>query len=214
MTGGMINDQPFTSSEDVSFGDVYDPAIGFRVGAELPVNDNWALVGGLGYNRFIGNRVSLGSISEQGLEGLVNSQSLTGVMSDLEQYSFDAGVHYNLPDFELSDGTDMLPYIEGRLGAAYIPEIAFENARLGQQVFNGGVIPLYKDSWVPKADVRLGVDIPLEKDFTLSVETGLQYSGALSSDNSYFGPGVPLAGTNNNSERWSVPLHIKFGAKF
>jgi len=195
-----------TESAVIRFEDVYSPSLGLRAGFTRPFNDRWALVGGGQYQRFNGSQTSLGR---------VNGAALTGRMDDFTQLGIDAGLEYNWPQIDMGALENVSPYIQGRAGVSHISPIRLRGAMLGNAPINDGIIPMYRSSIVPTADVILGLDIPLANDnLSLGLETGVSLSGALRSDSGYFGPGVPLAGTNNSATRMNVPFRMKLETQF
>jgi|GEM_PF-2922151 len=205
ITGGMINDVPLTDSADVAFDDVYDAGLGISAGIDYPLSDSLSVVGGLSYQSFSGNAASLGTI---------DGEQLRGTMDDMKRLNADAGMKYKLPEQTVGERLPVRPYVEGRAGVAHTSAIGLRNAQLGQNPENSGNIGLYKDSISPTVTGKIGVEIPVNDNFDMAVEAGISRTGALKSDDSYFGPGVPLAGTNNAKSTTDAAVGVKVRSKF
>ena len=106
------------------------------------------------------------------------------------------------------------PYVEAKVGASKVKDIDLENAMYGGAVENGGTIGLYEGGWVPTAAGMIGVEAPIFKRATLGVETGIRYTGRLDSDTSYLNGGHPLAGVNNGSDSYTVPVMLRGRYRF
>jgi len=92
--------------------------------------------------------------------------------------------------------------------------IALRNAQMADAPVNAGNVGLYKDSLSPTIAGKIGVDVPINDNLDLAVEAGIRRTGALRSDDSYFGPGVPLAGTNNASDTTEASVGVNLRSKF
>lgn len=58
------------------------------------------------------------------------------------------------------------------------------------------------------------MEIPVNDNLDMAVEAGVSRTGALRSDDSYFGPGLPLAGTNNAESTTETSIGVKVRSKF
>jgi len=201
----MINDIALTQSENVGFDDAFDAGIGVSGGVAYPLSETLSVVGGASLQSFGGNAVSLGS---------VDGEAMTGTLSDMQRLNVDAGLQYSLPAQTVGQGLALRPYIEGRAGVAHTSGIALDNAQMSGRPVNGGEVGLYKDSWSPTASAIIGAEIPVNDNVDVAVEGQIRRTGALKSDDSYFGPGDPLAGTNNAKHTTDLSVGVKLRSTF
>jgi hypothetical protein len=208
ITGDRIND-PFpgavVASDVTSMKDAFDPGMRYELGGSYALNPNRKLTLMGSYAKAEGEEVNLGTI---------NGDALTGNITDYERYGVEAGLRQYFTPKRAPLVKALRPYVEGRLGAAKVKDVNIENAELGGAAYSGGTAPFYKGGWVPTAAGLVGVEAPVFKRATLGLETGLRYTGTLDTDTSVFGPGVPLAGTNNGSDSWTVPVMLRGRYRF
>lgn len=206
LTGSQTNALPgVVSAGDQSMKDVYDPGMRYELGASYALSPNRKLTLMGSYAEAEGEQVNLGTIA---------GNTLAGRMGDYERYGIEAGLRQYFMPQRAPIVKSLRPYVEAKLGAAKVKDIALENATLGGAVFNGGTAALYEGGWVATGAGMVGVEAPIFKRATLGVETGLRYTGAPKSDNSVFGPGVALAGSNNGASSWTVPVMLRGRYRF
>ncbi len=202
---------PTTALQDVKMSDAY--AVGYRaeLGGSYALNPNRKLSLQGTYSQFDGNEVSWG---QQGLN------TLRGTMSDYKSYGIEAGIRqYAMPTrFPLLKS--VRPYVEGKMGVAYIDDIRMENINeVGgpPNVNTPANLAFYRASWVPTASGLIGIETPVFNRFTMGLETGIRYSGTQRTDTTDTGtPGfnARYSGANNGGDRWSVPLTIRGRYRF
>lgn len=205
ITGDGINDIPLTESDNVGFDDAYEPDLGFSAGITYPLSDTLSVVGSAGYQSFSGQDVSLGT---------VDGEALTGRLEDMDRLTLDGGLQYRLPQQTLPNGMALNPYVEGRAGISHSSAIALKGARQSGAPVNEGNIGLYKDSTAPLASAVIGVEIPVNDNLDVAIEGKVTRSGALRSDDDYFEPGKPLAGTNNAESVTDMSVGVKLRSTF
>lgn len=207
ITGDKINVLPgvVTTSTKQSMKDAYDPGMRYELGGSYALNPNRKLTLMGSYAQADGERVNLGTIG---------ANTLTGDMDDYERYGVEAGLRQYFRIRRAPIVKSVRPYVEGKLGASKVKSIGLTNATLGGAAFNGGNVALYRGGWVPTAAGMVGLETPLTKRSTIGVETGIRYTGVMRTDKTDLGPGVPLAGTNNGTENWSVPIMLRGRYRF
>lgn len=205
VTGDRINNIPGVVGNNESFGSAFDDGVRYELGGSYALSPNRkvTLIGH--YANADGNDVTLGT---------VNGAALSGTLSDYERYGVEAGLRQYFRPRAVPIVKGLRPYVEGRLGATNVDDISLNNATLGAAAFNGGTAAFYEGGWVPTAAGLVGVEAPIFNRATLGLETGLRYTGTLDTDTSDFGPGVPLAGTNNGSSNWTVPVMLRGRYRF
>lgn len=201
---------PLTTLQDVKMSDAY--AVGYRaeLGGSYALNPNRKLTLQGTYSQFNGNEVAWG---QQG------GGSLRGTMSDYKSYGIEAGIRQYARPKRFPILKSVRPYIEGKMGVAYVDDIRLENIN---QV--GGVphlstpasLAFYQASWVPTASGLIGIETPVFDRFTMGLETGIRYSGTQGTDTTDTGGGfnARYSGANNGGDRWSVPLTIRGRYRF
>lgn len=211
VTGDQTNDfsvvpgVTVVPNNNISMNDVYGTGMRYELGGSYALNPNRKVTLMGSYAKASGDDVNLGS---------VNGQDLTGELSDYERYGIEAGLRQYFAPSAAPVVRSLRPYVEGRLGAAKVEDIALENATLGGAAYNGGTAAFYEGGWVPTAAGLVGVEAPVFKRATLGLETGLRYTGTVQTDTSDFGPGTPLAGSNNGGSSWSIPLMLRGRYRF
>lgn len=150
--------------------------------------------------------------------GFLNGQQATMEFSDYNSYGGELGLRQYFRPTSRHAGLvkNLRPYVEGKVGGAYVESIQVENATLGgqQAVGMGRGSNVTQGGWVPTAAGMFGVETPLFKHTTLGVETGIRYTGKLSADDTFFGGANPLAGFNEGSGSWSVPVTVRGRYRF
>jgi hypothetical protein len=192
-----------TALTSITMDDAFDRGRRLEIGGSYAMNPN-RKVSLTGYNTSAnGNRVALG---QQG------ANVVAGDVSDYDAYGLEVGLRqYALP-VKAPLIKSVRPYVEARLGAAHVDDIALTN------VTRGGVsaanIGLYDSSWVPTGAGLIGLETPVFNRFTMGVETGIRYDGKLKSDESSLAPGTAFAGANSDGARWSVPVTLRGRYRF
>jgi len=196
---------PTTTINDVSMNDSYDMGYRAELGGSYAVNPNRKITVQGFYAQADGNDVAWGT---------QDAAVLRGQMSDYKSYGIEAGVRQYFPPNAI-----MRPYIEGKLGAAYLDDVRLENIRevVPTDPRTPTSLGLYESGWVPTAAGLIGIETPVFNRFTMGVETGIRYVGKPNSDQTDFVPGTFNArynGANNGGDRWSVPITIRGRYRF
>ncbi len=205
VTANRINDIAGVTSNDVSMSNAYDEGMRYELGGSYALNPNRKLTVMGSYAEADGDNVTLGQI---------NGEALTGEFTDYQRYGVEVGLRQYFHPKPMPIVNSVRPYVEGKLGAAHIDDIALNGAQLGGNVYNGGTVGMYESGWVPTAAGLVGVETPLFNRTTIGLETGIRYTGKLATDTADLGPGIPLAGTNNGSSSWTVPVMLRGRYRF
>jgi len=204
ISGDEINDIPGVTSQARSFNDVYDPGFRYDLGASYALNPNRKVTANLFYANADGEETSLGN---------VNGEEVVGRLDDYERYGVEVGLRQYARPFAAPLVNSVRPYVEGKIGAARISSIDFENSDPNATNL-AGTTPFYEGGWVPTGAGLVGIETPVFNRFTMGVETGIRYTDGPASDTSRLSSGVPLAGTNNGGGNWSVPVQIRGRYRF
>ncbi len=192
-------------ANETSLNDAFDEGMRYELGGSYALNPNRKVTVMGSYAEADGDNVSLGTI---------NGDALTGQFSDYQRYGVEVGLRQYFTPTPAPVFGSVRPYVEGKVGAAHVDDIVLTNAQLGGAAYNGGTVRMYESGWVPTAAGMVGVEAPVFKRATLALETGIRYTGVMESDTRDLGPGVPLAGTNNGMESWTVPVQLRGRYRF
>ncbi len=206
ITGDQIHPTNGGESGVVSMSDAYETGMRYELGGSYALNPNRKVTLMGHYATADGEDVTAGTIG---------GNAVTGTMGDYEAYGVEAGIRqYFAPKAAPVFGS-IRPYVEGRLGATHVDDIALENAQItGSGAWLGGTVPMYEGGWVPTGAGLVGVEAPVFKRATLGLETGIRYTGTLESDNSALTGANPLAGINNGSDNWTIPVMLRGRYRF
>jgi opacity protein-like surface antigen len=204
---------PTIALNDVSMSDAYDTGYRAELGASYAVSTSRKITGQVYYSHADGNDVEL---------GLQEGQILRGEMSDRKSYGVEAGVRQYMRPVRAPLVNSFRPYVEAKLGAAYVESVSLDNIREDVAGFpqTPTTLAMYEDSWVPTAAGLVGVETPLFDRMTIGVETGIRYTGTPKSDNTDVASATSpvfnarYAGINNGGERLTIPLTIRGRYRF
>ncbi|PHR57465.1 MAG: hypothetical protein COA43_12270 [Robiginitomaculum sp.] len=201
---------PTNALVDVSMKDAYSNGKRASLGGSYALNPNRKVSLQGFYSKASGNEVVFGS---QG------GQDITGTMSDYKSYGVEAGLRQYFKPRNIPLLKSFRPYVEGRLGAAHVDDISLNG--ISQTVATSLNTPtslaVYQGGWVPTATGLIGVETPVFKRMTLGLETGVQFTGKLKSDDSDKAAGTfnsRYAGFNNGGGRVVVPLTLRGRYRF
>ncbi len=199
---------PNRTLNDVSFNDAYD--IGYRAeyGGSYAVNPNRKVTVQGTYTRANSNDIAIGT---------QNSNELRGQLSNYTAYGLEAGLRQYIRPVPFPLIKSVRPYIEAKIGGAYVDDISLNNVReVGALVPAAPIdIAFYEGGWVPTAAGLIGVETPLFKRFTVGIETGIRFVGNQKSDNTNTANGFEqFGGANNGGDRYSIPVTIRGRYRF
>jgi len=207
---GFIN--PTTNLQDVKMSDAYGVGYRSELGGSYALNPNRKLTVQGVFTRFDGKEVDWGT---------QNAATLRGTMSDYKSYGIEAGIRQYASPKRFPILKSVRPYIEGKMGVAYVDDIRLEGINEVGGPVNPGTptsLAFYEASWVPTAAGLIGVETPVFNRFTVGIQTGIRYTGVQKTDTT--DTGVPATfnarynGANNGGDRWSVPLTIRGRYRF
>jgi len=207
ITGGDTH-QAFVGQQinSISMQDAYDDAYSVGLGGSYMINPNRKLTGQYLYSAASGETNVLGT--EVGAATPTNA-----TLSDYESHGVEAGLRQYFTPRVIGQSVRYRPYVEGKLGAAYVDDISLTTVQQGNAA-SARTVDFYDGGWVPTAAGLVGVETPIFNRATLGIETGLRYTGALDSADGLRTQAPNLSGANNGSERWTVPLQIRGRYRF
>lgn len=97
----------------------------------------------------------------------VNGGPVSGRLSDYTAH----GVEFGLRQYAPRALSFAHPFVEGRIGGAYVDGISLETPLR--------TTPLFESGWVPAASATVGIEAPAFNRFTVGLETGVTYQGRL-----------------------------------
>jgi len=195
-----------TDFRTISMKDAYDAGKRIELGGSYALAPNTKVT-------LMGNYEQADSDGAQDW-GTIDGEQLTGALTDYESYGVELGLRQYFKPRKGIILNSVRPYVEGRLGAAHVDDIAIRGSQLGGEVFSAADVPFYDGGWVGSAAGLIGVETPVAKYMTVGLETGIRYTQELDSDNSALQPGSPLAGLNNGGSRTSIPLTLRGRYRF
>jgi len=191
---------------DVKARDAYDTGFRAELGGSYALSPNRKVTA----NGFYDTAESAGA---QDL-GTIGGQALSGSLSDYEAYGAEIGLRQYFAPRRTLLVKSIRPYVEAKLGATYLDDVTLQGTQLGGATFSAADIPLYRSGWVGSAAGMVGVETPLTKYSTIALETGVRYTQAPRSDNSFLSGDNALAGINNGGARTSIPLMLRGRYRF
>lgn len=187
---------------NVSMADAYKPGLRAELGATRSLSGNRMATGHLFYSKAEGEQVTLRDAP---------SGVRTAQFSDRKSYGAELGLRQYA---SMPSTAAYKPYVEGRLGAAYVDDIRLENDRLsGVPQGNASGVAFIEGGWVPTAAALIGVEHPVTSNTMIGLETGIRYSGGLDAD-TIPGSNPGLVGANDYTEHWSVPVSLRGRYRF
>ena len=202
-TGGVIlrgTNAAGANFNNITHDDAFDAGLRAELGVARSLRKNRMVTGNLFWAENEGQRVNLRD----------TGAGLSGKFSDHESYGAELGLRQYVT---LPKNPDYKPYVEGRVGAAYIDDINIEDFRSNAAAAGSGTnVSFLEGGWVPTGAALIGVERPISSNAMLGLETGLRYSGALDGGN--VTGAAALAGANDYDERWSVPVNIRGRYRF
>ena len=206
ITSSRVNPDPNSDFNSLSFGDAYDTGVRAELGGSYALAPNTKIT-------FLGHYEESNSDGVQNL-GTIGGETLTGSLTDYQAYGAELGLRQYFRPRNGGIFRTVRPYVEGRLGASRVDDIALRGAQLGGADLSATDIGLYDKSWVPTAAGLVGIETPVARYTTIGLETGLRYQGGLESDTSVLSAGSQLGGLNNNNSRLSIPLTLRGRYRF
>lgn len=203
ITGDQANS---AGLNNISMNDAYDVGYRAELGGSYALNPNRKITANGFYEK----------ADSDGVQdwGTVGGQNFTGALSDYESYGAELGLRQYFAPRRAPLVKSIRPYVEGKLGAAYIDDINIEGAELGGTAFSATDIPFYESGWVGTAAGMVGVETPLTRYSTIALETGIRYTQGPDTDTSVLAPGFPIAGTNNGGSRTTIPVMLRGRYRF
>ncbi len=205
VTGDETNDLPGVAINNIKMKDAYDTGVRAELGGSYALNPNRKVTA----MAFIDEAESAGRQDWGQIDEGVN---LTGALTDYKSYGAELGLRQYFAPRPGLILPSIRPYVEGRIGATHVDDIAITGAQANGAALPGGDIAFYDSGWVGSAAGLVGVETPLTRYSTIALETGVRYTQGLDSSN--ITPGSALAGTNNGASRTSIPLMLRGRYRF
>ena len=207
VTGSQTNAGSGADIRTISMNDAYKTGVRVELGGSYAVSPSTKVTAMAFHDK---------ADSEGTLDwGTLDGEALTGALTDYEASGIEMGLRHYFKPRKAVIVNSVRPYVEGRVGAAYVDGVDIENLQLGGQTLGTGTVSFYDGGWVPSAAGLVGIETPLTKYSTIGLETGIRYTGTPDSETgSAFSAGQPLAGINNGGERVSVPLMLRGRYRF
>ncbi len=211
LVGGSILDDDVPAGSvvnDVSYRDAYNAGFRGELGGSYALSPNRKITA----NGFFQEHDSEGNLDL----GTVGGAALSGSLSDYTTYGGEVGLRQYFAPRVAPIVKHYRPYIEGKVGAAYIEGIDLEGGTIGGTAIapGGADVALFDGGFVPTAAGLVGVEAPIARFTTIGIETGIRYTGSPDTDTSFLGAGSPLAGANDAGAKWSVPLMVRGRYRF
>lgn len=177
---------------------VYDLATTFGLEFAYAFDDRSELFGQIRQTRADEGTVQVGGAF---VPALATELPVFGTFSDYEALSAEIGYRYyfGTPGYAR-------PFVGARAGAPRVDEIkaTFEIPDAGITIADA---PFYGSGWVATAGLDVGVIMPMSETFSITLASGLRYTGDLKDDDSAIG-GLGLASINDTGSRVSVPVTL------
>lgn len=180
--------------------DVFDTA--WSIGGELGygLSETSEVLLSLRYMKASGNRINVGGAAAG---APVNATlPVFGNFGDYKALSVALGYKTYL-----GGGSGIKPFLAGRVGAARISAISADFTVPDANIALNGV-PFSKASWVVTGGADLGVSIPVNAQFRIEPEVGIEYIDGAKGNDSALG-GLGLGNINNKGTRWSMPVRVR-----
>jgi len=204
LTGDEINPSDGVIGNELSMKDAFDTGIRYELGGSYALNPNQKVTLAGSYTEADGESAMLGSN---------NGVVVTGDMSDYQRIGVELGMRQYFTPTPFPLLNSVRPYVEGKVGASHVDDIVLNNVA-NNGVATNAAVSLYDGGWVPTAAGMVGVETPLFNRTTLGLETGVRYTGKLSSDTTDLSAGNVFAGSNNGSSSWTVPVMLRGRYRF
>lgn len=206
LTGDQINDNDGVATvNNVKMRQAFEDGYRAELGGSYALNPNRKITANAFYDRANGARdVSLGTL---------NGNAVTGSFSDYKSYGVEMGLRQYMQPGRVPVLRSVRPYVEGKVGGAYVDDIDVLTAQGGTALFANGT-RLYEGGWVPTAAGMVGLETPVLRQMTIGLESGIRYTGKLDSDTNSLSAGTLAAGANNGSHRWTVPVMLRGRYRF
>lgn len=130
-----------------------------------------------------------------------NRAPVTGRLSDYTAH----GVEFGLRQYSDHSFGPAHPFVEGRIGGAYIDDISIQGPVRTTRLFGSG--------WVPTASALIGVEAPAYNQFTVGIDAGLSYQGRLGADESGLAQNV-LGGARRSGSMIATPVTLRGRYRF
>ncbi|WP_371397131.1 hypothetical protein [Fretibacter rubidus] len=144
--------------QNLAMSDAFGTGTRFDATATYPVSENRYFTGTAYRTTHDGKAVNL------------RTQTGTPLVGQLSDYRAH-GVEFGLRQYAPNPRYVVHPFIEGRVGGAYVDGVSLDQGVSRTALFNSG--------WVPTGAVVVGFEAPTSNRFTVGMETGIRYQGRL-----------------------------------
>lgn len=206
VTANQTNELQGVELNSVKMKDAYDTGWRAELGGSYALSPNRKVTA----TAFVDEANSAGAQNW----GTINGEQLTGALTDYKTYGAELGLRQYFKPRKGLILNSVRPYVEGRIGATHVNDIAITGAQLGDAAFSAADVPFYKSGWHGSAAGLVGVETPLTKYSTIALETGVRYTQGPDTNRSSIADGTPLAGSNNGGSRTTIPLMLRGRYRF
>jgi hypothetical protein len=186
------------------YKDAYDPAVRGTLEVRYAMSEASEFFGAISYAKAEGKKNLIGCLDIAG--GCTSN--LTAQLSDLTQTGIEIGYRQWLNVAMLGDS--VRPYFAVRGGVVKTDAI---QALVQTPTVDLANWRLYKESYSYMIGGDIGATVAISPNAEFGGEVGLRYLTALKENDSDLGS-IGLGGTNNKSERLSVPVSVRLNAAF
>ena len=157
--------------ESISYGDAFDNAINYDIGAEYDIGPSTTVLGRLGYSEADGELLEIGTVTEGGV-----TAPLFAEFSDFEQYKIEGGVRQYFGGS--NSGFGLRPYVAALGGFVYNDDISLTQT---STAFAGGpeTIDYADGGWEPTAAGLVGAEWQVGPRTAIGVESGIRWRDGL-----------------------------------
>jgi len=178
--------------EGLSMRDAFNAGTRYDVSATYPRSSEGRYFTGTAYRTDFNGRTQNLSASR--------SLPIRGRISDYKAH----GVEFGVRQYSPQPIKIIHPFIEGRLGGAYVDDIFVQN--------DAGRTRLYQSGWVPTATALVGFEAPAFEPFSVGVETGVKVQGRLEADKGFAARSVNSRTTSGSAV--TIPLTLRGRYRF
>ena len=144
--------------QNLSMADAFGTGVRYDATATYPMSGSRYFTGTAYRTTYDGKAVNL------------RTQTGTPLVGKLTDYRAH-GVEFGLRQYAPNPRYVVHPFIEGRIGGAYVDGVSLDQGVSRTALFDSG--------WVPTGAAMVGFEAPTSNRFTVGMETGLRYQGRL-----------------------------------
>ncbi len=182
----------------ISYGDAYNTAVSYDLGASYDINPSTTIISRLGYSNAKGERLRIGTIDDSAFvpaPAVVTTEDLYARWSDLEQFTLEGGVRKYMGGWNNAMG-GLRPYAQATAGFTHNNAVSLSQDSATLMPIGSNVQTYADAGWTPTASGAIGAEMQLGPRTALGVEAGVRWRDDL---NAIF----------ESEDRWSVPIKLR-----